>query len=188
MKKSNALFLAALMILGSTVFASCEKEEVDNEKPVIHLMGPEEGEAIRPGSDLHFEVEFSDNVGLASYKVNIHGAFDGHTHSAAVQGTALGTSHSVNGTRAESDDTESEPFEKTWFESDFIALGDEPIAGKRNARVHHHHIVIPETVNGKPVKEGHYHFLVYCTDESGLESFIAREIIISADAEEHTHH
>ena len=75
MKKSNALFLAGLMILGGTVFASCEKEEVDNEKPVIHLIGPEEGEAIRPGSDLHFEVEFSDNVGLASYKVNIHGAF-----------------------------------------------------------------------------------------------------------------
>ena len=187
MKKSNALFLAGLIILGGTVFASCEKEEwiTRSGNP---LDRSREGEAIRPGSDLHFEVEFSDNVGLASYKVNIHGAFDGHTHSAAVQGTALGTSHSVNGTRAESDDTESEPFEKTWFESDFIALGDEPIAGKRNARVHHHHIVIPETVNGKPVKEGHYHFLVYCTDESGLESFIAREIIISADAEEHHHH
>ncbi len=192
MKKSNAFFLMSLILLGAATFVSCEKEEVDNEKPVIRLIAPEEDEAIRPGSDIHFEVEFSDNVGLASYKVNIHGAFDGHTHSAAVQGTALGTNDSVDGTRAESDDTESEAFEKTWFESDFIALGDEPIAGKRGATVHHHHMTIPETitVNGivKPVKEGHYHFLVYCTDESGLESFIAREILISSDAEEHFHH
>ncbi len=172
MKKSYALFLMSLVVLGGTLLASCEKEEVDNEKPVIRLIAPEEDEAIRPGSDIHFDVEFSDNVALGSYKVNIHWG-EGHTHSATLS------------TRAEED---SEPFEKTWFESDFIALGDEPIAGKRGATVHHHHMVIPETVNGKPVKEGHYHFLVYCTDESGLETFIAREILISYDAEEHPHH
>lgn len=172
MKKRNVLFLTSLVILGSSLFVSCEKEEVDIEKPVIRLMAPEEEEAIRPGSDLHFDVEFSDNVALGSYKINIHWG-EGHTHSATLS------------TRAEED---SEPFEKTWLESDFIALGDEPIAGKRSASVHHHHIVIPETVNGKPLKEGHYHFMVYCTDQSGLESFVAHEIVISSDAEEHNHH
>lgn len=177
MKKSFTLFLTSLVLLGGALLASCEKEAIDNERPKITLKAPGEGEAIRPGSEIHFEVEFSDNVALGSYKVNIHWG-EGHTHSATLS------------TLAEEDD--SEPFEKTWLESDFIALGDEPIVGKRSVTVHHHHIVIPETstVNGieKPVKEGHYHFLVYCTDESGLESFIAREILISYDAEEHPHH
>src|SRR5690554_389103 len=175
MKKGYALFLMSLVVLGGTLLTSCEKEEIDNEKPVIRLIAPEEDEAIRPGSDIHFDVEFSDNVALGSYKVNIHWG-EGHTHSATLS------------TRAEE---EGEPFERTWLEREFIALGDEPIAGKRSVTVHHHHIVIPETitVNGveKPIKEGHYHFMVYCTDEAGQEAFVAREIVISYDAEEHDH-
>ena len=169
MKKSNLMLFAGMFVLVNTFLLSCEKTELDNEKPVIRLISPQEGEAIKPGGDLHFEVEFTDNVALGSYKVNIHGAFDDHTHSAAAF------------TRAEGDSS-SEPFEKTWLEVDFIALGDEPIAGKRNASIHHHHILIPENV-----KEGNYHFLVYCTDDAGLESFVAREITLSSDAEEHPH-
>lgn len=175
--KKNVLFLTSLILLGTAAFTSCEKDDVDNEKPVIRLIAPEEDEEIRPGSDIHFDVEFSDNVALASYKVNIHGAFDGHTHSATLS------------TRAEE---EGEPFERTWLESEFIALGDEPIAGKRSVTVHHHHIVIPETITvdgvEKPIKEGHYHFMVHCIDEAGLETFVAREIVISSEADEHDHH
>ncbi len=175
--KKNVLFLTSLILLGTAAFTSCEKDDVDNEKPVIRLIAPEEDEEIRPGSDIHFDVEFSDNVALASYKVNIHGAFDGHTHSATLS------------TRAEE---EGEPFERTWLESEFIALGDEPIAGKRSVTVHHHHIVIPETITvdgvEKPIKEGHYHFMVHCIDEAGLERFVAREIVISSEADEHDHH
>lgn len=171
MKKNYLFLLASLIVLGSMFLLSCEETELDNEKPVIRLIAPADGEAYKPGSDIHFDVEFTDNMGLGSYKVIIHGAFDGHTHSAKIL------------TRAEGEGTDNETFEKTWLERDFIALGDEPIAGKRNASVHHHHIVIPENV-----REGNYHFLVYCTDESGLESFVAREIIISSDAEEHLHH
>ena len=176
MKKKNVLFLTSLILLGAAAFVSCEKEEVDNEKPVIRLIAPEEGEEIRPGSDIHFDVEFSDNVGLGSYKVDIHWG-EGHTHSATLS------------TRA---GEESEPFERTWLESEFIVSGDEPIAGKRSVTVHHHHIVIPQTITvegvEKPIKEGHYHFMVYCTDAAGLETFVAREIVISSEADEHDHH
>lgn len=171
--KMKRLFLGSIVLLGALAFTSCEKDEKDNEKPQINLIAPEEDEAFKPGGDIHFEVEFSDNVALASYKVNIHGAFDDHTHSTTAS------------TRAEDDDTVE--FEKTWLESDFIALGEEPIAGKKNVTVHHHKIEIPETINGKSLKEGHYHFMVYCTDEAGNESFVSREIEISSSAEEHDH-
>lgn len=184
MKRS--IIIAAVALLGVLSFSACEMDNVDNEKPMIRIVAPVEDELVKPGSDIHFEVELSDNVALASYKVNIHGAFDGHTHNHAVGSDAA----------LRSVEDEGVEFSKTWLESDFIALGEEPIAGKRNATVHHHHIEIPasiiRTINGEqkemPLKEGHYHFIVYCTDESGQESFAATEIVISYDAVDHDHH
>ena len=181
--KKSVIFLAVLMI-ATVGFVSCENENLDNEKPVVQIVSPVEDEMVRPGKDIHFEVELSDNVALSSYKVNMHGAFDGHDHGVG------GTRNTKNLTV-----TDSVEFSKTWLASDFIALGEEPIAGMRNATIHHHHIEIPatitRTINGEqkemPLKEGHYHFIVYCTDESGQESFVSTEIYISYDAEGHDH-
>ena len=58
------------------------------------------------------------------------------------------------------------------------------------------YIQIPATISRNidgevvesPIKEGNYHFIVYCTDDSGQESFVSTEIHISYDAEEHDHH
>ena len=185
MKKSKFSIAVVLIIVLplTTFFVSCVKEEVDNEKPVINLIEPAADEVLMPGDAIHFNVEFFDNAALALYKVNIHGAFDGHTHHATA---------GTKSTRAESD---SIAFEKTWMESDFLSLGEAPIAGSKNVIVEHQHMVIPEmisrTVNGTnvelPLKEGHYHFIVYCTDESGQESFVARDIFISYDADNHHH-
>ncbi|MCE5177715.1 MAG: DUF4625 domain-containing protein [Porphyromonadaceae bacterium] len=201
----RTLYITGIILWSAFAFLACEKVDVDNEKPVITVRTPAEDEAVTPGSAIHFEVLFSDNEALASYKVDIHGAFDNHTHSAAA--TAAGRSDQVllpdgqwtiNGTGSADSDkvgggstglgtqnigtraaTDSVAFEKTWLESDFIALGATPIAGKKQATVAHQHIVIPESVNGKPLREGHYHFIVYCTDQSGQESFVAQEIVIS---------
>ena len=182
--KKSVIFLAVLTI-ATVGFVSCENENLDNEKPVVQIVSPVEDEMVRPGNDIHFEVELSDNVALSSYKVNMHGAFDGHDHGVG------GTRNTINLT-----ETDSVEFSKTWLESDFIALGEEPIAGMRNATIHHHHIEIPatitRTINGEqkemPLKEGHYHFIVYCSDESGQESFATTEIVISYDADDHDHH
>lgn len=165
------VFLAAVLVAGAIAFTSCEKTEKDAQGPKIDLKAPTDHEAVKPGSDIHFDAVLSDDTALKSYKINIHGAFDGHTHSAEARSA---------------DDAVA--FEKTWTEADFIKLGDEPIIGKKTANLHHHHIVIPKEINGKPIKEGDYHFMIYCTDEAGNESFVAREIEISHSAEEHEHH
>ena len=56
------------------------------------------------------------------------------------------------------------------------------ISGKKNAHVHHHDIVIP--ANATP---GKYHFMIFCTDASGNEIFIARNIVLSHDAQSGQH-
>ena len=169
-KYSILLLLAAV-----TAFSGCESDDIDTRKPQIVLSEPAEEEAYAPGSAIHFVVTLSDNVALASYKVNIHGAFDGHTHSAVQPSFARAT------------DAEPHPFERTWMESEFIAQGEEPIAGKQQVIINHRLMVIPDSIEGRPVKEGHYHLTVYCADSSGQESFITREIEIAYNAWEHQH-
>lgn len=189
-----------LMLAAAIAFTGCDSEEIDTAKPQILLSEPAEEEAYAPGSAIHFVVTLSDNVALASYKVNIHGAFDGHTHSAVkpsgvkgVQEASAVTVASVpavvsGGTSyTRATDAEPHPFERTWMESEFIAQGEEPIAGKQQVTINHMLMLIPDSIEGQPVKEGHYHFIVYCTDSSGQESFIAREIEIAYEAGEHLH-
>ena len=50
-----------------------------------------------------------------------------------------------------------------------------------------HKIVIPPTVNGKPLKEGNYHFMVTCLDQAGNEKFVVHNVKISYSAKEHDH-
>jgi hypothetical protein len=113
--KSKIVFFICLTAMFSIVLNGC-KEDSDTTKPVINLIEPAEGDALQIGGEhgVHFEVEFSDNEMLASYKVNIHPDFDGHTHTLAGETTV---------------DYE---FEKSWS-----------ISGK-NADIHHHEITIPE--------------------------------------------
>ncbi len=165
------VFFTTVMAISAFVFLSCEKKSIDAERPVIKLIAPEEEEGIKPGADIHFDLELTDNVALGSYKVNIHPNFDGHHHA-----VARGANVNDGG------------FNKTWEEKEFIAKGEEPVKGKKSAKIHHHHIVIPREINGKPIKEGEYHFMVHCTDMAGNDNYVARNIIISSGAEEHEHH
>jgi len=68
-----ALFMTALLA------ASCKKDDVDNTKPTIVINEPEEEEQFALGSELHLDVDFTDNVELHQYKVDIHSA-EGHIH------------------------------------------------------------------------------------------------------------
>ncbi|MBP5234993.1 MAG: DUF4625 domain-containing protein [Bacteroidales bacterium] len=156
MKRIN--YILAAVAVASLVFTtdSCKKDEGDVTPPVISLEEPEEGDEFLIGGEhgMHFECDFSDNVALASYKIDIH-YNDGeyaHEHSKAVENLFS--------------------FQKTYTD----------IAGKKNAHVHQHDVVIPETA-----PEGKYHLMVYCTDEAGNESYIVRNIVFSHDAEEHEH-
>ncbi len=151
------LFLLGFTLLAAVIFLSCEKEK-DTLKPVIKLNSPAQNAELKViGNDhgIHFDAEFSDNEALASYAVDIHANFDGHTHSAAR------AEHAEDGV----------PFSyKKVFTS---------IDGKMNDHVHHHEIVIPEKdKDGKPFLEGKYHIIVQCLDKAGNQSQVAHDIVL----------
>jgi hypothetical protein len=115
--KARTIF--SIIGLTALLFFVCNacREDSDTTKPEILMVEPVDGDVLHIGEahGVHFEVEFSDNEMLASYKVNIHPNFDGHGHS----------------TRATSETVDFE-FDKSWS-----------LSGK-NAPIHHHEIMIPE--------------------------------------------
>jgi hypothetical protein len=62
-------------------------------------------------------------------------------------------------------------FDQTW----------DDISGLKNKLIHHE-IAIPAEA-----PEGPYHLMVYCTDAAGNEAFVARDIELSHEGEEHDH-
>lgn len=56
------------------------------------------------------------------------------------------------------------------------------LEGKKNAKIHHHDIVIPEGVH-----HGNYHLVVFVTD-AGNETVVARNVILGAEGDHHRDH
>jgi len=78
MKKSK-LVLAVLVVFSlSLVFDSCKKP--DEEKPTLRIDEPENGEVFDSGNTMHIEGLAKDNKALSQLKIDIHDAFDGHSH------------------------------------------------------------------------------------------------------------
>lgn len=77
--KKLALYIS---ILSTTLFVSCSSDDnaVDTQKPEITLLEPGDHEGFLPGGEIHIEGLITDNEALASYKIEIHAAEDGHTH------------------------------------------------------------------------------------------------------------
>lgn len=134
------LITASIAIAG----ASCSKDEADKIKPVINLISPADHEEFRPGETIKFEAEFTDNVELKQYKIDIH-FDDGHDHKSVQNGGM---------------EWEFEHVASLSGTSQRILL----------------EILIPETA-----KHGEYHFMVFCTDAAGNESFVTIDIEIEDD-------
>jgi len=81
MKKIALLSFAVI-----STFTSCSDDDnntsLDTEKPIIVINSPSANQVLHTGEEIHIEATFTDNVALASYKVDIHFGGDGHEHKA----------------------------------------------------------------------------------------------------------
>ena len=71
MRTKLYLPIISLLAMSVFVFISCDDSDSDTTKPVIELHEPEEGQALRIGSEygVHFEMDLSDDVMLKSYMI-----------------------------------------------------------------------------------------------------------------------
>lgn len=81
MKKIAILSIAALS------FIACNNDDnssLDQEKPTVEIITPTDHQEYEPGDNINIQALLTDNESLASYKIEIHSAGDGHTHSHSV--------------------------------------------------------------------------------------------------------
>ena len=150
MNTRKSILPISLMAIISILFMSCG-DDGDTTKPVINLIEPKEGAILLIGDErgIHFDMELSDNEMLASYRVEIHSNFDGHSHNKRNAITP--------------EKTEDFRFDKLW-----------DVPGLKNIHIHHHEIKIPSSAT-----PGNYHLVVYCTDAAGNQANIARNIVLA---------
>lgn len=138
--------LSLMLIIIMFAFMACTDEKIDTEKPEIEVSSPSDHEEFHPGDVIHFDAEFSDNVKLSQFKIDIHYG-EGHSHKSA-------------------------GIENGEIEWSFVYIGE--LSGRNK----HIHLDIPIPSNAK---HGEYHFMVYCTDKAGNESWVALEIELVDD-------
>lgn len=79
MKTLKHLLVAIITL---TLFScSSDSTSPDSEKPTISIVKPTDEQSVLAGENLAVEIAFSDNVELASYKIEIHYSGDGHSHN-----------------------------------------------------------------------------------------------------------
>lgn len=158
---TRLIYLLSLSLVLFTTSCSKDDDAIDTQAPEITIHEPHDGETIAPGGEIHFDALFTDDAELASYKVEIHSSFDGHTHSVTKQESGQENPWSY-----------SEVFEMEPGQKSFTA---------------HHHLEVPAEINGAPISEGHYHFGVYVTDAAGNEAQAFLELHIEEGHEDHDH-
>ncbi|TVR84086.1 MAG: DUF4625 domain-containing protein [Chitinophagaceae bacterium] len=88
--------LLPLLII-SMVFVACSKDE-DTEAPVIVVTSPQDHAEINAGGHFHVRANFTDNEELASWKIDIHDNFDGHSHKVSHKGWSFVETGDLSGT------------------------------------------------------------------------------------------
>lgn len=141
-----------IVILSSILFlASCQKEDIDDQKPVINLdirdAFPVNCDTLYLGDSFTFKALFTDNRELGSFSIEIHDNFDHHAHSTElVQCEFHPDKEAVN------------PFK---FLKDY-----EIPAGMKQYETSIE-INIPEENQDGQFDQGDYHFFIRLTDREG---------------------
>jgi hypothetical protein len=148
-----SLTLALLIIIH--LLSACSREKVDMIKPEIDFQfdgaGPLQCDTLYFGESFRFRMNFSDNLELGSYTLDIHQNFDHHSHS-----TEIGTC----------------PFDPVKQPvNPWVYIQDYPIAAGLQLYQTNLEIPIPAGDGEVPYDEGDYHLVIRVTDKSGWSAF-----------------
>jgi hypothetical protein len=142
-----AAFLAFFPVILIMALGSCNKDERDEEKPVIDMqLGfPQNCDTVYRGEPFTFKAVFTDNVELGAYSLDIHHNFDHHSHSTDLVDCAM---EPVN-----------QPVDPWLYIQQF------EIPDGLNHYTAEVQITVPDNVD-----TGDYHFLVRLTDKTGWQT------------------
>lgn len=140
-----------LFAVTAILFTACNKDETDQEKPVINLTAddsfPQNCDTLWLGETFTFRAVFTDNQELGSFSIEIHEDFDHHEHSTETE--------------------ECEPMPDREPVNPFEYLQDFTIPQGLSHYEAEVEITIPETNDEGMLDEGDYHVFISLTDREG---------------------
>ncbi|MDP5198720.1 DUF4625 domain-containing protein [Flavobacterium sp. DG2-3] len=140
--------LSGILALAFISSCSSDNAEIDTEYPVINTAAdafPIQCSTIERGKTFTFKANFSDNVELGSYSLDIHHNFDHHTHSTEVESCEM--------------DAIKKPVKPMLFINNYT-IPDGVKSYEATAQ-----ISIPADVD-----PGDYHFMIRLTDKEGWQT------------------
>ncbi|MDR2475145.1 MAG: DUF4625 domain-containing protein [Bacteroidales bacterium] len=142
-----------IVILFFTLFSCGKEDNNDMQKPEIQITFPQNCQTLQRGESFTFSAQFSDNVELGSYNIEIHNNFDHHSHS--------------------TDNVECEMENKKTPVKAWVFNQDYAIPAGRKAFEANNEIAVPADIDA-----GDYHFMVRLTDKSGWQQLAAVSVKI----------
>lgn len=137
-----------VLVVALILFAGCKKDsdsKIDTEYPVIVAATPSQCSQISRGDTITFTCDFSDNVALGSFSLDVHHNFDHHTHSTEVEVCEM--------------DPVKTPVKP------FLFVQSYTIPANQQSYKPEVKIAIPEDID-----PGDYHFMIRLTDQEGWQS------------------
>jgi hypothetical protein len=128
---------------------SCGKDDIDDVKPVIDMNAsgtfPTLCDTLKKATEIEFKVNFSDNIELGSFSIDIHHNFDQHSHSTSVETCQMDAKKT-----AINPWTYIKSFQIPEGLKEYTAIGE---------------ISVPTNID-----PGDYHFMYKVTDKSGWQT------------------
>jgi hypothetical protein len=147
--------LLIVLTLSIHLFSGCTRDEVDMVKPEIHLdidgAGPLQCDTLYFGEPFKFRMNFSDNLELGSYSLDVHHNFDHHSHTTEINLCQM--------------DPPKMPVNPWIFIQDF------PISKGLTLYEADRWIEIPSGNGDGEFDEGDYHLVIRVTDQSGWSAY-----------------
>ncbi len=139
-----------ILFLGLAIIASCTDELKDEKLPEIDMSAatafPQNCTIVYRGESFTFNAQFTDNLELGSYSIEMHHNFDHHTHSTSGEQCEMGAVKVAV--------------------KPFLYIDEYDIPKGKTTYSAAIQINIPNDVD-----TGDYHFMVRLTDASGWQTF-----------------
>lgn len=138
------------LLIATFLFCSCENDiEIDTEYPEIDIAFndafPKQCSSINKGETFTFKANFTDNIQLGGFSLDVHHNFDHHSHSTEVNDCDMDAVKEADS-----------PF--LFIQNYSMPKGLQ----KYEAKVE---IEVPENI-----ESGDYHFMILLTDNEGWQS------------------
>src|SRR5690554_6386081 len=104
---NNIKFITVLDVVTALFTVSCSDDDSnkDTQKATITLITPQDEQVFEAGEQIHVQANLTDNLALASYKIDIHYAGDGHQHRTLSVDENQQLAHVTRGSRTGTSDT-----------------------------------------------------------------------------------